>query len=163
MNQKVVINQLRKLLEHLSYQVKRLGNPRLKTLGFERRLFKNYHSTLDGYLQECVDTLNKLEHNDLSLSSHPWQLEHLVEQCQAIQKVIYTLPAGKKQLLTPQEELAGYERRLLKMVADLEHQVATATGFQEQQQLLSTLEITQQRLVRCQTAQKDYSWKKSVT
>ncbi|SEQ73675.1 Primosomal replication protein N'' [Rosenbergiella nectarea] len=163
MNQKVVVSQLRKLLEHLTYQVKGLSNSHLKTLGFERQLFKNHYSTLNGYLEECVQTLNRIEHNTLHLSSTQWQLEHLVEQCQAIQKVIYTLPAGKRQVLTPQEELAGYERRLLKMVADLEHQVATATGFQEQQQLLSTLEMTQQRLNRCQTAQKDYSWKKSVT
>ena len=163
MNQKVVINQLRKLLEHLTCQVKGLGNPRLKTLSFERQLFKNRYSTLSDYLRECAETLNKLEFSEPNMSYTPWQLEHLLEQCQAIQKVIYTLPARKNQAVTPQEELAGYERRLLQMVAALEHQVATATGFHEQQQLLSRLEITQQRLERCQMAQKDYSWKKSVT
>ncbi|KMV73792.1 primosomal replication protein PriC [Rosenbergiella epipactidis] len=163
MNQKVVINQLRKLLEHLTRQVKELGNPRLKTIGFERKLFKNHYSTLGDYLGECNDTLNTLELNSMNLPSTPWQLEHLLEQCQAIQKVIHTLPTKKKQAVTPQDELAGYERRLLQMVADLEHQVATATGFQQQQQLLSRLEMTQQRLERCQMAQKDYSWKKSVT
>lgn len=163
MNQKVVINQLRKLLEYLSCQVSERGNPRLKTLDFERQLFKNHHSTLNDYLQECVNTLNKLEHHSLSMPSYQWQLEHLVEQCQAIQKVINALPARKKRPPTRQEELADYERRLLKMVTDLEYQVATASGFQEQQQLLSNLAITQQRLQRCQTAQKDYSWNKSVT
>lgn len=163
MNQKVVINQLRKLVDHLTNQVKELGNPRLKAIGFERQLFKNHYATLNGYLQECAHTLNNLEQSDLSLSTKQWQLEHLVEQCQAIQKVIHTLPAGKINTVTPQEELAGYERRLLKMVADLEHQVATASGFHEQQQLLSTLASTRQRLTRCQTAQKDYSWKKNVS
>ncbi|WP_241645413.1 primosomal replication protein PriC [Rosenbergiella metrosideri] len=163
MNHKVVINQLRRLLKHLTSQVKERGNPRLKTIGFERKLFKNHYSTLGEYLGECADTLNTLELNSLNMPSTPWQLEHLLEQCQAIQKVIYTLPTHKNQAVTPQDELAGYERRLLQMVADLEHQVATATGFQQQQQLLSRLEITQQRLERCQTAQKDYSWKKTVT
>ncbi len=57
-----------------------------------------------------------------------------------------------------QQELAGFERRLLDMVADLEARAASATGFQEQQQLLSTLETTRQRLERCQTAQKNSSW-----
>jgi len=163
MNQKVVIDQLRKLLEYLTSQVKALGNPRLKAIGFERQLFKNHYSTLNDYLRECVATLNKLELNTLNPSAISWQLEHLFEQCQAIQKVIYTLPASQNQIMTAQEELAGYERRLVKMVNDLEQQVATAVGFQEQQQLLARLEMTQQRLKRCQTAQKDYSWKKNTT
>ena len=96
MNQKVVINQLRKLLEHLTRQVQGLGNPRLKTIGFERKLFKNHYSTLGDYLAECTDTLNTLELTPLDMPSTPWQLEHLLEQCQAIQKVIYTLPTQKK-------------------------------------------------------------------
>ena len=163
MNQKVVIDQLRKLLEYLTSQVMALGNPRLKAIGFERQLFKNHYPTLNDYLRECVATLNKLELNTLNRSAIPWQLEHLFEQCQAIQKVIYTLPARQNQIMTAQEELAGYERRLVKMVNDLEQQVATAVGFQEQQQLLARLAMTQQRLKRCQTAQKDYSWKKNMT
>ena len=160
MNQKVIINQLHKLLDHLAQQVKRSGNPRLKKMSFQRPLFKHSHPLLSGYLDECRASLASLEQDAHSATVKTWQLEHLVEQCQALEKVLNSLPIDRKAATTQQEQLAGYERRLLEMVAELEEKVATATGFQEQQQFLLTLDITRQRLERCQTAQKDYSWKK---
>ncbi|WP_241622322.1 primosomal replication protein PriC [Rosenbergiella australiborealis] len=162
MNQKVVISQLRQLLKYLSQQVELVGNPRLKQISFDRQLFKEQYPTLDKYIYFCVNTLNKIEENEQKSTSQ-WQIEHLLTQCQAIQKVIFTLPKHKKNTFTQQEELAGYERRLLKMVADLDVQIAQASSFHEQQQLLSTLDITRQRLHRCQMAQKDYAWKKIVS
>jgi len=158
MNQKVVINQLHKLLELLARQITQLGATRLKQVSFERQLFKKQHVTLQDYLNECRASLTTIEQKGSVSASQAWQLEHLTAQCQAIQKVINTMIGQQRPANSRQQELAEFERRLLDMVADLEARAASATGFQEQQQLLSTLETTRQRLERCQTAQKNSSW-----
>lgn len=160
LNHKVIFPQLDKLVSHVAEQINLSTDPWLKEIPFDSALFSGSHRKLSSYLLECRLTLSQIKRDPPNNAQLRWQVERLVEQCQALLKTLASLPkksVGKPYSRT--EELQGYEQRLIDMEAALQLRLHHTEGFAEQQRLLLELEKTQQRLARCQLAQTEHHWK----
>lgn len=159
LNQQVIIRQLEQLLVRLQGKNHLAGDITLGRQVFDVGLFPQPRTHLSQYLGDCLTELDQLKGQSGVTPRFQWQVERLTARCQALVKVITAPNSLPPPTISKEQELAGYERRLIEKVARLQAAASSATTLPAQQQFLHELTFTEQRLARCQAAQHAQRWR----